>query len=416
MAMDIFSLACVIAEIFIGHPLFDLPKIQAYKRGDIDPKILLKEIEDRNIKDLIQHMIQADPTKRKKIHDYLDEWCTKVFPKSFTLFFYYFIGTHLHPSMSSPDRRVAHVYKYIDVIWNVCFNKSEPLILRTINNVLFEKLREDPLKDMVKTYIKPTTFHFCLDGDETNRIIKWNYINEFSSEEEREKNRQSIIVIIHLLGMALGYCKIPSTKICALAMLRQIGFELNSPHIIMQYILPYHISCIQDENTSVAVEAAEGGVELLDFLGDRFELHPTDFKVFSRYIFPEYQKLCKRKEPYAVATFVKIIGKLAVHGKRFIERGLIAHIKYLRDLAAKEFGKRERHIPEAAASLHSTVMSYEADMQELFNGLYTFCKRAVESFSPVVHSDIPNHLHEYTFKKYSKNVGWPYLEEAAIFR
>ena len=47
-SMDIFSAGCVIAEILCdGEPLFDLPRLQSYRRGVLDLRIeLSNRIED----------------------------------------------------------------------------------------------------------------------------------------------------------------------------------------------------------------------------------------------------------------------------------------------------------------------------------------------------------------------------------
>ena len=47
-SMDIFSAGCVIAEILCdGEPLFDLPRLQSYRRGVLDlSEELPKRIED----------------------------------------------------------------------------------------------------------------------------------------------------------------------------------------------------------------------------------------------------------------------------------------------------------------------------------------------------------------------------------
>lgn len=46
--MDIFSAGCVIAEIMMdGLPLFDLARLQQFRRGSYDPREELKKrIED----------------------------------------------------------------------------------------------------------------------------------------------------------------------------------------------------------------------------------------------------------------------------------------------------------------------------------------------------------------------------------
>lgn len=65
-AMDIFSAGCVIAEIFMdGIPLFDLAKMQKYRKGTHEPaEDLCKRIDDSDIVNLIMDMISVDPTKR----------------------------------------------------------------------------------------------------------------------------------------------------------------------------------------------------------------------------------------------------------------------------------------------------------------------------------------------------------------
>ena len=63
-SMDIFSAGCVIAEIYSdGLPLFDLPKLQNYRRGGLDlAEELTKRIEDPVIVELLLKMLARDPS------------------------------------------------------------------------------------------------------------------------------------------------------------------------------------------------------------------------------------------------------------------------------------------------------------------------------------------------------------------
>lgn len=63
-AMDIFSLGCVIAEIFLGHRLFDLAMLQNYRKGVISLNDLIKsnKPEDKEAIDLIKNMLELDPS------------------------------------------------------------------------------------------------------------------------------------------------------------------------------------------------------------------------------------------------------------------------------------------------------------------------------------------------------------------
>jgi phosphoinositide-3-kinase, regulatory subunit 4 len=51
-AMDIFSLGCVIAELFLeGTPLFSLSQMFKYRKGEYDPiRLYVDKIEDNDIK------------------------------------------------------------------------------------------------------------------------------------------------------------------------------------------------------------------------------------------------------------------------------------------------------------------------------------------------------------------------------
>ena len=91
--MDIFSLGCVIAELFLeGTPLFTLSQLFKYRAGEYDPSPYLAKIEDPNIRSLVQHMINPDPTQRYSADKYLAEWRRLAFPEYFYSFLHQYIG------------------------------------------------------------------------------------------------------------------------------------------------------------------------------------------------------------------------------------------------------------------------------------------------------------------------------------
>ncbi|KAJ6797896.1 phosphoinositide 3-kinase regulatory subunit 4 isoform X1 [Iris pallida] len=103
--MDIFSLGCVIAELFLeGQPLFELSQLLAYRRGQYDPSQYLEKIQDVGIRKMILHMIQLDPESRLSCESYLQSYATVVFPTYFSPFLHKFFSC-LIPLNS--DTRVA---------------------------------------------------------------------------------------------------------------------------------------------------------------------------------------------------------------------------------------------------------------------------------------------------------------------
>ncbi|XP_042498270.1 serine/threonine-protein kinase VPS15 [Macadamia integrifolia] len=91
--MDIFSVGCVIAELFLeGQPLFELSQLLAYRRGQYDPNQLLEKIQDSGIRKMILHMIQLDPDSRLSADGYLQNYASVVFPNYFSPFLHNFFS------------------------------------------------------------------------------------------------------------------------------------------------------------------------------------------------------------------------------------------------------------------------------------------------------------------------------------
>ncbi|KAJ2743124.1 Serine/threonine-protein kinase [Coemansia sp. BCRC 34301] len=91
-SMDIFSVGCVIAELFLdGNPLFSLSRLLQYRSSTKDggdglvaaaaAAEIASGIADVEIAGLVQHMIQLEPSARLSAGEYLDRWAG-VFPKA----------------------------------------------------------------------------------------------------------------------------------------------------------------------------------------------------------------------------------------------------------------------------------------------------------------------------------------------
>lgn len=92
-AMDVFSVGCVIAEIFLETPIFNLSQLFRYRRGEHNPETAyLNRIEDEEIRDLVTHMIQLEPESRYSADEYLNFWRRKAFPE----YFYSFLHQYMH--------------------------------------------------------------------------------------------------------------------------------------------------------------------------------------------------------------------------------------------------------------------------------------------------------------------------------
>ena len=129
--MDIFSLGCVIAELFLeGTPLFNLSQLFKYRRGEYDPsQTYLGKIEDPEIRSLVEHMTDLDPAKRYSAEQYLNLWRRKAFPEYFYSFLHQYIGFITDPNSgrvsasledqeirTQADDRINRIYHDFDKI------------------------------------------------------------------------------------------------------------------------------------------------------------------------------------------------------------------------------------------------------------------------------------------------------------
>jgi phosphoinositide-3-kinase, regulatory subunit 4 len=129
-AMDIFSVGCLIGELFTDRKFFSLNGILNYRlsKGISAENPLLKEIADKEIREMVAHMIQVDPEARYRADEYLSFWKHKAFPEYFYSFLHPYMNLITDPSsgqatltsgtenLGEADDRIDRVYSDFDKI------------------------------------------------------------------------------------------------------------------------------------------------------------------------------------------------------------------------------------------------------------------------------------------------------------
>ncbi|KAI4350784.1 hypothetical protein L6164_005200 [Bauhinia variegata] len=137
-SMDIFSVGCVIAELFLeGQPLFELSQLLAFRRGQYDPSQHLEKIPDPGIRKMILHMIQLDPDSRFSAESYLKEYAVVVFPTYFYPFLhnFYRCWRPLHS-----DMRVLLCQSAFQEILKQMMNNKSPDLTGVASSELLEEM------------------------------------------------------------------------------------------------------------------------------------------------------------------------------------------------------------------------------------------------------------------------------------
>ena len=154
--MDVFSVGCVIAELFLESPVFSLSQLYKYRKNEFDPQIVfLEKIQDREIRDLVGHMIQVEPESRYSAEEYLNFWRRRAFPEYFYNFLHQYMGHITDPSSGrSPvlpetdsfgesDDRIDRIYYDFDKIaYFLGYEEDKPgskaaLVLEAASNEMF---------------------------------------------------------------------------------------------------------------------------------------------------------------------------------------------------------------------------------------------------------------------------------------
>jgi len=121
--MDIFSVGCCLAEIFLeGSVIFDYSQMLRYRTGDYSPLETLNKIKNPHVRRLIEHMIQLDPRDRLTAKQYLGidrsegkiaESIAAVFP-SYLRELYNLFTKLLDPSLADPDSKIKYLHEHLD--------------------------------------------------------------------------------------------------------------------------------------------------------------------------------------------------------------------------------------------------------------------------------------------------------------
>lgn len=103
-AMDVFSLGCVLAELWRdGSPLFSLSQMYRYRTGDYDIRPKLDEIPHTGARDMIARMLELRPLERPTLEQLLAD--THVFPDSFSACLHLYLVDLQRPSSVLHEKR-----------------------------------------------------------------------------------------------------------------------------------------------------------------------------------------------------------------------------------------------------------------------------------------------------------------------
>lgn len=307
-AMDVFSAGCVIAELFLETPIFSLSQLFKYRKGEYDPDIShLSRIPDKDIRELVSHMIQLDPQKRYSAEQYLEFWRGKAFPDYFYTFLHQYMEVITDPSsgqypisgatrnLGEADERIDRVFYDFDKIAYFLGYGNEPRDTKTSQLIPRLGLGHFPVRLNI-----PNNEH-AVSGD------------------AQPAADDGTLIFLTLVVSSLRNTARASSKVRACDVLLAFAERLTD-EAKLDRVLPYLMTLMVDKADIVVITAIRTITQLLALVN---AVNPVNAHVFMEYILPRMgvalQGSGTRASPLVRATYASCIGNLATTAKRFLQ-------------------------------------------------------------------------------------------------
>lgn len=330
--MDIFSTGVVIAELFLEDILFDHQKLLLYKYGNFNLEPILNKIKDEKLEKLLKNMLSVDPAKRNNINICLNYFAEEICPISFSRMFSHLNNLLIQSNYWKPDKRIALIKYYWKQMWKTLFGKKAeaPELFQNLNlSILNKLLLDDPFgKQNCGNNFK---LIFNLEDDR-----ELNFLRETDEEKLEEKeNAESTLVLINLILQGMLNTKYPSTKLCAIEMLRHLSEKLpyEKDLIKIQTIIPYLSKLFKDSSNLVRFSALNEVVNILNGIDmENLILPSSDYNVFDAYIFPYILELYNSNEPSLILGFSNLIDKITDIEHKFLQISMKSRFYNMKNL------------------------------------------------------------------------------------
>ena len=307
-AMDIFSAGCVIAQMFLESEIFSLAQLFKYRRGEYDPVIThLSVISDKDVREMIAHMIQLDPERRYSADQYLEFWKDKVFPSYFYNFLHQYMElitdpssgnspmSGVHKNMGESDDRIDRVFYDFDKIsyflgYHSKSRAKEALAVSRLG------LRHFPV-----------------------RLSIPNHEHVVSADLEPPED-DGTLIFLTLIVSSMRTTARASSRVRACDVLLAFSERLTD-EAKLDRVLPYLMTLLRKEETDMVIVAAIRTItQLLQLV--RMPT-PINAHVLVEYVLPRLETALgsrsRPSSPLVRATYASCIGNLASTAQRFLE-------------------------------------------------------------------------------------------------
>ncbi|KAJ8663211.1 hypothetical protein O0I10_001388 [Lichtheimia ornata] len=343
--MDIFSVGCVIAELFLeGTSIFSLSQLFKYRSGEYNPDNSLDKIDDENIKSMVKHMIQLDPKDRFTAEQYLSEWRGKAFPQYFYTFLHQYISSVTEPidyeatqqstaavadAMSSAlmgvnsiskklidaDEKIERIYHDFDKIAYFVSFQGDSIPTTQPDSTTARpggpRERRRTLTDLPNTtassIILPPILNIPNYEPENTTV---NHV-----DHQQNSGEHGTLIFLSFVCSLLRNASFPSSKLKALDILLALAEHLPDD-VKLDRLVPYLMTLLSDDAALVRANAIKTLTQVLCMVES---ISPINARIFPEYILPNVCDFAKDEDVLVRTTYASCIALLAETALRFLE-------------------------------------------------------------------------------------------------
>ena len=354
--MDIFSVGCVIAQLFLdGEALFDYSQLLAYRKGDTEHfSKLMERIDDKDVREMISHMLDLDPNKRFSAEEYIKKYTPRIFPNYFK-----FIHESVMIQMleKNCDKRIQTIENMYDMIIskisenetqeNTLSNNTSSTITLSSNHSSSNNTQNSESssssggsmvhKNSLLDLIQNTQAFGERNLSETNvgltstkqqekstnnniieKLVERRKLTQ-KSESSQINSHEGIEIIATLLCSSVRNAQSVSVRVQGLDLMKKLA-DFSSNYTKLERLIPYTCSLLNDQAPLVKSKA----IDTLTYILTKITaFSASESNLFNDYILPALRIISTDKSDLVRVTFAENLPLLAYQARRFLEMSQI---------------------------------------------------------------------------------------------
>lgn len=299
-AMDVFSLGCVLAELWRdGSPLFTLSQMYRYRARQYDINPLLQSVSHSGMRDVITSMLALDPEKRPTFKHLLRDAHGILFPESFSVCLHLYLVDLQRPSPDIPLPQPP--------------NENQGDQLRTRH--FLEP--DDRIEKLYEDWATLQKFFGAIPSIEGDQVQLHVSIPNVSLPHQVGRppslSDNEALLVLNVILANIRHCHRPSSKCHALELVVILVWGWLSDETRLDRVLPYLIALLTDKHPRVRAMALHGISVVFECI---HVISAVNKRILHEFVWPHVVPLSHDPSVHVRCTLVSCLARISTNAMR----------------------------------------------------------------------------------------------------